>query len=132
MSELYHKGLFSKDDLHRLPYHYPYMMRHSSTHWLDSLVHIQSRKSADVHARTFDTLRRYSLRRYSLTEVGKEGQTKPTGVTVHYFHLYACWLKGVCLCALGQVFGNKPMHRLVEDVFAKHSTLSKLFIWGTS
>ena len=83
MSELYQKGLISEDDLHMLPYHYPYMKGHSSRHWLDSLVRIQSSKPADVHARTFDTLRRYSL-----TEVGKERQTKPTGVTVHYFHLY--------------------------------------------
>ena len=87
MSELYQKGLISEHDLRRLPYRYlyryPYMEGHSSRHWLDSLVHIQSSKSDDVCARTFDTLRRYSL-----TEVGKEGQTKPTGVSVHYFHLY--------------------------------------------
>ena len=83
MSELYQKGLISEDDLRYLPYHYLYMERHSSKRWLDSLVHIQSRKSANVQARTFDTLKRYSL-----TEVGKERQTKPTGVTQHYFHLY--------------------------------------------
>ena len=58
------------------------MIKYSSRYWLDSLVDIQSSKSADVHARTFDTLRRYSL-----TEVGKESQTKRTGETIHYiFH----------------------------------------------
>ena len=83
MSELYQKGLISEDDLRQLPYYYLYMMRHSSRHWLDPLVRIQSDKSADVQARTFDTLRRYSL-----TEVGIERQTKPTGVAVHYFYSY--------------------------------------------
>ena len=81
MSELYQKGLISEDDL-RLPHHHHYMMGYSSRHWLDSLVDIQFSKSADVHARTFDTLRRNSL-----TEVGKERQTKLTGETIHYFHL---------------------------------------------
>ena len=83
LSELYQKGLISEHDLHdfyrhhlrHLPHH-RYMMRHSSRHWLDSLVHIQSSKSADVRGRTFDTLRRYSL-----TEVVKERQTKHTGET---------------------------------------------------
>ena len=82
MSELYQKGLISKDDLRRLPSH---MMGYSSRHWLDSLVDIQSSKSTDVRARTFDILRRYSL-----AEVVKETQTKPTGETMHYFHLYTC------------------------------------------
>ena len=55
------------------------MMTYISRHWLDSLVHIQSSQSAGVCARTLDTLRRYSL-----TEVVKERQTKHTGVTIHY------------------------------------------------
>ena len=76
LSELYQKRLISEHDLHDLSRHHHYMMRHSSRHWLDSLVHIQSSKSADVRARTFDTLRRYSL-----TEVVKERQTKHTGET---------------------------------------------------
>ena len=73
ISELYQKGLIPEDDLRRLP-HYPYMMGYSSRHWLDSLVDIQSSKSADVCARTFDTLRRCSL-----SEVGNKTQTKHTG-----------------------------------------------------
>ena len=73
LSELYQKALISEDELHR---HHRYMMGYRSKHWLDSLVHIQSFKSADVRAKTFDTLRRYSL-----TEVGKERQTKRTGLT---------------------------------------------------
>ena len=90
MSELYQNRLISEDDLHHLydlrhlP-HYPFMMEYSSGHWLDTLVRMQSSKSADVCARTFDTLRRYSL-----TEVGKETQSKPTGGTVHY----------VCTCTI--------------------------------
>ena len=75
MSELYQKRLISEDDL----YHHPYVKGHSSRHWLDSIIDTQSFKSADVGARTFDTLRRYSL-----TEVVKERQTNQTGVTVHY------------------------------------------------
>ena len=100
MSELYQKELISEDDLHHLydlrhlP-HYPFMMDYSSRHWLDTLVRMQSSKSADVRARTFDTLRRYSL-----TEVSKVKQTKPTGVTIHYFHLYsyvhACTISVIC------------------------------------
>ena len=85
MSELYQKRLISEDDLRRLSHRQRDMMGHSFRHWLDSLVDMQSSKSADVRARTFDTLRRYSL-----TEVGKETQSEPTGVTIHYFHLYAC------------------------------------------
>ena len=85
MSELYKKRLISEDDLRRLSHRHRYMMRYSSGHWLDSLVDIQSSKSADVRARTFDTLRRYSL-----TEVVKETQSDHTGVTIHYFHLYVC------------------------------------------
>ena len=98
MSELYQKRLISEHDLHNLSHRRRYMRgsssrhwlssssRHwlssSSRHWLDSLVDIQSFKSADVHARTFDTLRRYSP-----TEVVKESQTKRTGETIHYiFH----------------------------------------------
>ena len=95
MSELYQKRLISKHELRRVPY----MMRHSSSHWpeyssrhwLDSLVRMQSSKSADVHARTFDTLRRFSL-----TEVVKERQPKHTGVTIHYFHLYSCTIRVIC------------------------------------
>ena len=74
LSELYQKRLISEYDLC-----FRYMMRHRSKHWLDKLVHIQSFNSADVRARTFDTLRRHSL-----TEVGKERQTKRTGLTIHY------------------------------------------------
>ena len=85
MSKLYQKRLISVHDLYCLPYHYSYMEGHSSRHWLDSLVRIQSSKPADECARTFITLKKYSL-----TEVGIEGQTKPTGVAVHYFHSYAC------------------------------------------
>ena len=61
------------------------MIKYSSRYWLDSLVDIQSSKSADVRARTFDTLRR-------LSKVVKERETKHKrrGVTVRYFHLYAC------------------------------------------
>ena len=94
MSELYQKKLISERDLHILP-HYFCVERHSSRPWLDFLVCIQSSKSAGVRVKTFDTLRRYSL-----TEVGKDGQTKPTGVTVHYFYSYACtsYLYVVCHC----------------------------------
>ena len=92
VSKLYRKRLISENDLRRLPYRYHYMKRHSSRHWLDSLVRIQSQKSANVQARTFDIVRRYSL-----IGVGKGRQTKPTGVTVHYFHSYACTHK---LCHL--------------------------------
>ena len=88
LSELYQKALISKNDLR-----YRYMMGYSSQHWLDSLVDIQSSKSADVCARTFDTLRRYSL-----TEVGKERQSKRTGLTLHYFHLCACTNCLICRC----------------------------------
>ena len=77
MSELYQKGLISEDNLRDLSHDRCYMMGYSSSHWLDSLVDIQSSKSADVHARTFDTLRRYSL-----TEVVQERQTKHTGETL--------------------------------------------------
>ena len=80
MSELHQKRLISEDYLCGLSRH-RYMMRYSSRHWLDSLVDIQYSKSDDVRARTFDTLKRYSL-----TEVGKETQTKHTGETIHYFH----------------------------------------------
>ena len=76
MSELYQKELISEYDIHEFP-HCHYMTGYSSRHWLDSLVDIQSSKSADVHARTFDTLRRYSL-----TEVVQERQTKHTGETL--------------------------------------------------
>ena len=99
MSELYQKGLISEDDLRRLSCRRDYMMgyrrgliskddlRHlsrrrymrgsSSGHWLDSLVDIQSSKSADVHEGTFDTLKSFSL-----TEVVQERQTKHTGETL--------------------------------------------------
>ena len=85
MSELYQKRLISEDERHRLSHRHHYMMRYSSGHWLDSLVDIQYSKSDDVRARTFDTLKRFSL-----TEVVKETQFEPTGVTIHYFHLYIC------------------------------------------
>ena len=77
MSELYQKRLISEHDLHDVSHRRRYMRGSSSRHWLDSLVDIQSSKSADVHARTFDTLRRYSL-----TEVVQERQTKHTGETL--------------------------------------------------
>ena len=77
MSELYQKRLISEHDLHDLSHRRRYMRGSSSRHWLDSLVDIQSSKSADVHARTFETLRRYSL-----TEVVQERQTKHTGETL--------------------------------------------------
>ena len=76
MSELYKKRLISEDDLRRLSHH-RYMMEYSSGHWLDSLVDIQFSKSADVRARTFDTLKSFSL-----TEVVQERQTKHTGETL--------------------------------------------------
>ena len=78
MSELYQKRLISEHDLHDLSHrHHRYMRGSSSRHWLDSLVDIQSSKSADVHARTFDTLKSFSL-----TEVVQERQTKHTGETL--------------------------------------------------
>ena len=77
MSELYQKGLISETDLHRLSRRRRYTMGYSSGHWLDSLVDIQSSKSADVHARMFDTLKSFSL-----TEVVQERQTKHTGETL--------------------------------------------------
>ena len=77
MSELYQKGLISEHDLHDLSPRRRYTMGYSSSHWLDSLVNIQSSKSADVHARTFDTLESFSL-----TEVVQERQTKHTGETL--------------------------------------------------
>ena len=80
MAELYQKGLLSEDDLSFLP---QYMMGYMYRHWLDFLVNVQYTKSDDVHARTFEILRRYSQ-----TKSGKERQTKPTGETVHYFHLH--------------------------------------------
>ena len=93
LSELYQKRLISEDDLRCLP---SYMMQYSSRHWLDSLVHIQSFKSDDVCARTFDTLRRFSL-----TEVVEERQTmakrsRRIGMTIYYFHLYACTNCVIC------------------------------------
>ena len=100
LSELYQKALISEDDLrdlHRPSYHY--MKGYICGHWLDSLVGIQSSKSPDVCARTFDTLRRYSL-----TEVGKERQSKHTGLTIHYFHLYAC--RNYCIHEAGNFGGN--------------------------
>ena len=106
MSDLYQKRLISEDDLRHLVdlcglSHPHYMMRYSSRHWLDSLVGIQSSKSADVRARTFDTLRRYSL-----TEVGKETQAKPTGETIHYFYLYVCMYMHLyaCICMCNQCY----------------------------
>ena len=77
MSELYQKRLISEHDLHDLSHRRRYMRGSSSRHWLDSLVDIQSSKSADVHARTFDTLKSFSL-----TEVVQERQTKHTGETL--------------------------------------------------
>ena len=56
MSELYQKRLISEGNLRDLSHHHDYMMGHSSRHWLDSLVDIQSSKSDDVRARTFDAL----------------------------------------------------------------------------
>ena len=73
MYELYQKKLISEYDIDDLRHHL-YKMRHSSTHWLDSLVHMQSYKSSHVCARTFETLSRYSL-----TEVGKKTQAKDKG-----------------------------------------------------
>ena len=70
MSELYQNRLISEDDLSCLS-HRHFMMEYSSRHWLDSLVHIQSSKSADVRARTFATLRSYSL-----TEVVEDTQVE--------------------------------------------------------
>ena len=106
MSELYQKRLISEDNLRCLPRQ---MMGHSSRHWLssssrhwlssssrhwlDSLVLIQSSESADVRARTFDIIRRYSL-----TEVDKERQTKHTGETACtlYTVLYVCTVCVIC------------------------------------
>ena len=110
MSELYQKGLISEDNLRRLPCHH-YMMGYSSRHWLDSLVDIQSSKSADVRARTFDTLRRYSL-----TEVVKETQTKPTGVTIHYFHLYTCICMHNQIISIGLRTWVSPVYRTTNAV----------------
>ena len=77
---MYQERLISEDDLR-----YCYMKGYSSRHWLDSFVLIQSSKSYDVCARTFDTLQRYSL-----TKVAEERQTECTGLTMHYFHLDTC------------------------------------------
>ena len=85
MSELYQKELILEYDIREIP-HYRYMMGYSYRHWLDSLVGIQSPKPPDVHARTFDMLKRYSLT--------KEIQSEHTGVTIQYFHLYAY----LCAC----------------------------------
>ena len=101
-----------------------YMMRYSSRHWpecssrhwLDSLVGMQSSKSADVHARTFDTLRRYSL-----TEVGKERQTKHTGVTIHYFHTSMCLLTSTTRIA------HKSPHSARQHVLLTRSGVSEQF-----
>ena len=67
------------------------MMGYSSRHWLDSLVDIQSSKSADVRAEMCDTLRMYSL-----SEGGKQRQTmdKQPGEVIHYFDLCACMQAG--------------------------------------
>ena len=95
MSELYQKELISEYDIHEFP-HCHYMTGYSSRHWLDSLVDIQSSKPADVHARTFDMLKKYSLT--------KEMQSKHTGVTIPYFHLYVyvyiCACMYIYLCVL--------------------------------
>ena len=56
MSELLQKKLMSKHGLL-----HPNIARFSSRHWLDFLVHWQSSKSSDICARTFDTLKRYSV-----------------------------------------------------------------------
>ena len=94
LSELYQKGLISGYDLHRV-HEYPFMMECSSRYWLDSLVDIQSSKSADVHARTFDTLRR-------LSKVVKERETKHTRrcdctlFPLVCMCIYACAISVIC------------------------------------
>ena len=97
MSELYQKGVISEDDLRGLSRH-RYMMGYSSRHWLDSLVDIQSSKSADVHARTFDTLRKCSL-----ATVGKKTQAKPTGLAMRTFHFcdFVLYAQTTCLSFVG-------------------------------
>ena len=69
MSELHQKKLMSKQDLHCLPHQH--IAGFSYRHWLDFLVCCQSSKSSDIRARTFDTLKRYSV-----TEFGKNREEK--------------------------------------------------------
>ena len=55
-----------------------------------------------VGARTFDTLKKYSL-----TEVVKERQTKHTGVAIHYFHLYGGTNCVICNFVGAQLFSTQ-------------------------
>ena len=105
LSELYQKRLISEDDLRHLLYHHN--MGYSSRHWLDTLVDYQSSKSADVCARTFDTLRRYSL-----TEVRKERQTERTGVTA--------WFPLVCMHSYGTVHRKHYVTRKLVTVIVDY------------
>ena len=88
MSELHQKKLMSKQDLHRLPHQH--IAGFSSRHWLDFLVCCQSSKSSVVRARTFDTLKKYSV-----TEFGKNREEKLAGLVKHLSYLLE--LKCVCL-----------------------------------
>ena len=88
MSELHQKKLMSKNGLHRLLH--PNIAGFSSRHWLDFLVHWQSSKSSDICARTFDTLKRYSV-----TELVKDREEKLAGLVKHLSCLLE-W-KRVCL-----------------------------------
>ena len=67
-----------------------HIARFSSKHWLDYLVRCQSSKSSDIRAKTFDTLKRYSV-----TEFRKDREEKVAGLVKHLSYLLE-W-KRVCL-----------------------------------
>ena len=88
MSELHQKKLMSKQDLHCSPHQH--IAGFSSRHWLVFLVCCQSSKSSVVRARTFDTLKRYSV-----TEFGKNTEENLVGMVKPLSYLLE-W-KRVCL-----------------------------------
>ena len=79
-SELHQKELMSKHGLNSLLH--LHLARFSSKHWLDYLVRCQSSKSSDIRAKTFDTLKRYSV-----TEFGKNREEKVAGLVKHLSYL---------------------------------------------
>ena len=66
-----------------------HIARFSSRHWLDFLVRCQSSKSSDIRAKTFDTLKRYAV-----TEFGKNREEKLAGMVKHLSYL----LERKCVC----------------------------------
>ena len=88
MSELHQKKLMTKQYLHCLPHQH--IAGFSYRHWLDFLVRCQSSKSSIVCARTYDTLKRYSV-----TEFGKNREEKLAGMVKHLSYLLE--RKHVCL-----------------------------------